>query len=601
MADNGDFGKVAGSLCLASTEPETGNFFHPLYVRAKANCFQSHVPTSEFALAWLASTLQQTVGDRTRFDIRWLGAIHSLLFLGFYYAVLTMLRPLTGVARLALSLLALWIFADIGLLAYFNSFYTDTPAALGGLAAAMAAANLLAARKPAPLDLILFGLAALLLITSKAQHGVFGPIPAALAFLIGWRASDKRTRTTARLVGAALLVATAWILVSTPEWYKSQARFNLVFSRITKDSPSPARDLAELGLNPADASYIGLNSYVAGGPMENQVWVEQFGNRCTYGRVLRFYLRHPSRALAILRADLEEQAWQRRVPGLSNFERHSGRPEGAMAVSLGSWSALSTWVSRKWPALNAVWLMLLPPAAFLLAFNSALRRALAWTILALSVVASGEFVLASLADAVETPRHLLMFHMYSDASLFLGLAFAANLLEVACPVSFRKPASVMVPAAVAIFAVSIVRFEVRAEAGPVAASTGYSEIPAEAVDDTSPAVLYAGNWAAGAFGSAFHGTLTYSYEPGATAQFSFEGVELLYVYTKAPNRGMALVTIDGSSTQTVDLYDPQIVWQARTRFGGLKTGRHQVEIRVLGRHNPDSSGNFVDIDALVGR
>ena len=76
---------------------------------------------------------------------------------------------------------------------------------------------------------------------------------------------------------------------------------------------------------------------------------------------------------------------------------------------------------------------------------------------------------------------------------------------------------------------------------------------------------------------------------------------MLYVYTKAPNRGIALVTIDGSSTQTVDLYDPQIVWQARTRFGGLKTGRHQMEIRVLGRHNPDSSGNFVDIDALVGR
>jgi hypothetical protein len=60
MADNGDFGKVAGPLCLATAEPESENFFHPLYIRAKANCFPTHVPTSEFALAWLASILEQT-------------------------------------------------------------------------------------------------------------------------------------------------------------------------------------------------------------------------------------------------------------------------------------------------------------------------------------------------------------------------------------------------------------------------------------------------------------------------------------------------------------------------------------------------------------
>jgi hypothetical protein len=52
MADNGDFGKVAGRLCLASAEPERENFFHSLYLRAQANCFESHVPSSEFTLAW---------------------------------------------------------------------------------------------------------------------------------------------------------------------------------------------------------------------------------------------------------------------------------------------------------------------------------------------------------------------------------------------------------------------------------------------------------------------------------------------------------------------------------------------------------------------
>jgi hypothetical protein len=599
MADNGDFGKVAGPLCLASAEPERENFFHSLYLRAKPNCISAPVPTSELALAGLASALERTLADKTRFDIRWLGAIHAFFFLLFYYAVLTLLRPLGGVARFALSLLALWIFADIALLAYFNSFYTDTAAALGGLITAALAVHVLAVKKTAPGALVLFGMAAILLIASKAQHGVLGPIPAGLAFLTGWRATGRRTRTTAWLVGATLLAASVWIVAATPSWYKSQARFDLVFFKITKNSPSPARDLAELGLSAEDTRYIGMDSYVPGGPMENAAWAEIFGARCTDGRVLQFYLKHPARALAILRADLAGQAWQRRVPGLANYARRSGRPDGSMAMSLGSWSTLRAWASRKCPALVVAWLLLLPPVAFLFPFRDApLRRALAWTILAVSLMALGEFGIASLADAIETPRHLLMFQLYGDVSIFLGLVFAASLLEAACPMSWRRPAFVLVSAGLAIFAVAIGKFEISAAAAPVAP---HVELPAGAVDDASPAVVYSGNWIAGAFGPAFRGTLTYSDQRGAVARFSFEGTELQYVYTKAPNRGMALVTVDGSPRGTIDLYDPRIIWQVRTLFGGLQAGPHRAEIQVLGRHNPSSSGDFIDIDALVGR
>lgn len=111
----------------------------------------------------------------------------------------------------------------------FNSFDMDTAAALGGLATAALAAHLLAAKRDAPAALVLFGLAAILFITSKSQHGLLGPIPAGLAFPIGWRATDGRMRTTARLVGADLIAV-------TPGRYKSQARFNLVFFKITKNS-----------------------------------------------------------------------------------------------------------------------------------------------------------------------------------------------------------------------------------------------------------------------------------------------------------------------------------------------------------------------------
>jgi hypothetical protein len=51
---------------------------------------------------------------------------------------------------------------------------------------------------------------------------------------------------------------------------------------------------------------------------------------------------------------------------------------------------------------------------------------------------------------------------------------------------------------------------------------------AGAADDGSLAVVYSGNWLAGAFRPAFCGTLTYSDQAGAMARFSFEGAELQY-------------------------------------------------------------------------
>jgi uncharacterized membrane protein YgdD (TMEM256/DUF423 family) len=257
-------------------------------------------------------------------------------------------------------------------------------------------------------------------------------------------------------------------------------------------------------------------------------------------------------------------------------------------------------VSRVWPAHIVVWLVLLLPSALFCAIRDASRwrRALAWTTLALSIVALGEFGIASLADAIETPRHLMLFHVFTDASIFLSLAYAASVLETVCPSSFRRPACGLVAVGLAIFTASIVRFEVFAAAGKVPRSIG---VLAGAVDDGSPAVVYSGHWVPGAFRSAYGGTLTYSDEAGATARFDFEGTELQYIYTKAYNRGLVLVTIDGSPVRKIDLYDPSIVWQERTVFGGLKPGSHRAEVQVLGQRNAASTGSFVDIDAFIGR
>jgi glycosyltransferase involved in cell wall biosynthesis len=118
-------------------------------------------------------------------------------------------------------------------------------------------------------------------------------------------------------------------------------------------------------------------------------------------------------------------------------------------------------------------------------------------------------------------------------------------------------------------------------------------------DDLDPTILLRGDWERGdSFDPAFDRTVTYTDIPGAEIRFAFEGTELTYVFTKAANRGIAVISIDGVVRKTVDLYslDPQ--WQSTVRFSGLGPGRHLVVIRVTGENRAEATGKFVDLDAF---
>jgi hypothetical protein len=131
----------------------------------------------------------------------------------------------------------------------------------------------------------------------------------------------------------------------------------------------------------------------------------------------------------------------------------------------------------------------------------------------------------------------------------------------------------------------------RVRAGPV---------PAGTYDDVDPAIRFRGIWEkdAGVDGPAFR-TISYSDVPGAEISFAFEGTALTYVFTKAFNRGLAEVGIDGIRKEVVDLYSPNIEWQSRLKLCCLGSGRHVATVRVLGRKSRRSSGEFVDLDCFV--
>jgi hypothetical protein len=116
-------------------------------------------------------------------------------------------------------------------------------------------------------------------------------------------------------------------------------------------------------------------------------------------------------------------------------------------------------------------------------------------------------------------------------------------------------------------------------------------------DDFDPVITYRGDWDHDdSFSQPSNHTVSYTDTPGSEISLTFEGKGVTYGFTKAPNRGIAAITVDGLPQRTVDLYSPNIEWQSQKYFCCFPAGHHILAIRVTGESNPASTGKFVDVD-----
>lgn len=404
IANNGDFGKVYAWLCLAPRGPETNfAYFQPDYVWSARNYWNSPYHSSESALAWTATRMAGATKERAGLNLRWLGAIHAALWLS---ALALLLARRRWTAALAPAV----IFTDVCYTAYLNSFYMDAAALSGLLLMTACAVWIASGERTTTRQAILFAGAALLFVTSKAQHAVWMMLPA--AFLVACGVRTKEARRATWTGAGAVLLAGCWMLASTDQAYRGQAMFNVLFYRL---APHGA-DLTSLGVAPEEMRYRGMHSYMEGSPANDRGWTESFYRRTGFARLIGWYARHPASTLGFLRETLAEGAPEMRPVNLSNFRVEDGRAPGARTSRFAAWSDLRSWLLRRWPWHIVLWYALF--AAGCLANGSRV----AWVGLGVAVLGSGEFGAASLADCLDAGRHLFLFHAATD----LTMCFAAG-------------------------------------------------------------------------------------------------------------------------------------------------------------------------------
>ena len=129
--------------------------------------------------------------------------------------------------------------------------------------------------------------------------------------------------------------------------------------------------------------------------------------------------------------------------------------------------------------------------------------------------------------------------------------------------------------------------------------TDSEPLPRGKYDETDPRLTFLGSWTQTRnWPLAYQTTVTFTQRTGARVKFRLVGRGFRYGYTKAFNRGMAEVLVDGSRKAVVDLYSPTAVWQSQLTITDLAPGIHQVIIRALPEHNASATGQFIDIDSV---
>lgn len=119
-------------------------------------------------------------------------------------------------------------------------------------------------------------------------------------------------------------------------------------------------------------------------------------------------------------------------------------------------------------------------------------------------------------------------------------------------------------------------------------------------DNTHAHLRYSGAWVhATSASGASNETISWSRDATNVVRFTFVGNTLRYVYDKAPNRGIALVTIDGIPRANIDQYYGTTVRPQQTTYNSLGPGIHVVTISPIGYTSGALTSPYITMDRFI--
>ena len=419
IADNADFRRLTAGHGLIANYPEQERYFRyftPDYLKTAPTDRRGRFYSGSIALR-----LAEIIGDFKppgHFDLRWVGFIHMSFFVTIFALLLWVLRGAPMLVKWVVPALAIWIFGDVFYADYLNSLYLDATGFLCFLTVVLAMVAIARNKKKA-LAALLFVVASIALATSKPLNA---PVTAILGIgVAAYGLFLPRRRNWITAAGATATLAGLLMTVATPAYYGYFGLIDAVMIRIVKLPDGPAQ-LPYFGLTQSDLRFAGEDAFRRDGPGADPGFLGRFSHT-TAVKLTVWYALHPGDTAALLRQDLTQYAPNLRPLGdLEKQYVSAGRPK-----HFSSWSDTEATILRNLPVVFPLVYFLTLVLSGLSVFYRPWRNhaAFGWMLALVAVAGIAQFVSGSLLDAIETSRHLFMFHVTTDVLMLL--LFSAGL------------------------------------------------------------------------------------------------------------------------------------------------------------------------------
>jgi len=428
LADQGDFVRILGPLGYAPQPkgPEHKYWYvTPTYVSDPTyRAPQWEEITSELLPLRVGLFLNRLSGHADSFNIRFIGAIHTTLFLVALFCLFNAAATIPGYRLLWIA--AVFVLTDVGYVAYWNSLYTEPASCYWFLFFLAESISFCTVRKISIASAVRWSIFAVLWILAKTQNAPLCIPLGAYGLVLACRNIDNRVRS-------GFLVGVVAVLLAGTVMYRSRLLalrmtnlYNMIFYAILPESDNPAGDLKALGLNPDYVKYSGTlpwsdNTGVGDGRLVNAVL-----EKVTPITVVRFYLHRPRRLMKHMKLVLAS-ALSLRPDFCGNFEKSAGKPPGAKSNSFSLWS----YIHERWLSALGVYLIgslvLVPMVGILILIGKhknlhASVRCWSELGICLSACCAVAFFSAAFGDAWENIKHQFQFNLLLDTCLVFGLA-----------------------------------------------------------------------------------------------------------------------------------------------------------------------------------
>ncbi|ASA23904.1 hypothetical protein [Paenibacillus donghaensis] len=341
VADNGDFLRMMNTVGLNyydAAEAYADRFFSFSHSRfAYDDFFQGFYPSSQILLV-LVPRLIGGLFHGSYFDIRLLGTVYALLLLVATWLLVKHNARGSYVTGLLLGAMLLFVFYDIGYLAYFNSLFGEPVSLVFLLLTFALGLRLTIQEHPTSKGLTLFFVAVIFLVCSKIQNAPIG-IAFGLIFLrFSVLQGTGNWRKLALRFAAAICLISVLLYVTAPKELKHINLYQTVFFGILNESPDVLGDLEDLGLPERLEVLAGTNYFQTDTAIkqDDPSLQADFYDRVSHKDVLFFYLKNPGRLIDNMQY-AASNSMAIRPYYLGNYEQGEQKA-GALSFAYSGWS-----------------------------------------------------------------------------------------------------------------------------------------------------------------------------------------------------------------------------------------------------------------------